>query len=163
MNKKFITCRDIKNKKYKVQASELIFRPSVYGLIFKGSKILLSKQWDGYDFPGGGVKKGEVIEQALKREVHEETGLKVEPHKLINVFDDFFISIESKKSLHSILIYYTCKNPKGKISTDNLDIDEKIYVGKAEWVNLKEIKKIKFYNGVNSLKLIKEARNLLES
>ena len=152
-----IICRDIKNKQYKVKTEELNFRPSVYALIFQGTKILLCRQWDGYDFPGGGIKKGETIEAALKREVWEETGLKVTPDKVIKATQDFFISIESKKRLHSILIYYICKNPKGKISTKNFDENEKVYLKPAEWVDIKEVKKIKFYNGVDSPKLIKEA------
>jgi len=160
MTKKSIICRDIKGKKYKVKAEELNFRPSVYALIFKGNKILLSKQWDGYDFPGGGVKKGELLEEALKREVWEETGLKITPGKIVEAAEDFFVGIESKKKLHTILLYYLCNDPKGKISTGNFDENEKKYAGPAEWVNLKDIKKIKFYNGVNSPKLIQKAYKL---
>jgi 8-oxo-dGTP pyrophosphatase MutT (NUDIX family) len=157
MRKQFVICRDIKGKKYKVKSEELQYRPSVYCLIFKGDKILLSKQWDGYDFPGGGVEKGELIKDALKREVWEETGLKVQPDKLVGVFEDFFISIEKKRRLQSVLIYYTCRNPKGKISTKNFDENEKVYASAAEWIDLKKIKKIKFYNAVDSVKLIQEA------
>lgn len=161
MKKYYVTCRDIHNKKYKVSVDELHFRPSVYGLIFKDGKILLSKQWDGYDFPGGGVKKGELIENALKREVWEETGLKVTPGELVEITQDFFVSIESKKKLHSILIYFLCKNPKGKITTKNLDEFEKKYTSAAEWVDIKKVSKLKFYNGVNSPKLIKQSYELL--
>ena len=57
-----ITCLDIKGNKSKVPVSKLTFRPSVYGVIIKNGSILLSRQWDGYDFPGGGIKIGETIE-----------------------------------------------------------------------------------------------------
>ncbi|QQG52311.1 MAG: NUDIX domain-containing protein [Candidatus Falkowbacteria bacterium] len=157
MKSKTVICEDINKKKFKIKAEELIFRPSVYGLLFKGDKILLSKQWDGYDFPGGGLKKGELIAEALKREFWEETGLRIMPDKLVTVADSFFISIESRKSLQGILIYYICKNPRGRISMANCDVHEKIYMSEAEWINIKDIRKIKFYNGVDSVKLIKQA------
>jgi len=157
MEKKYIICRDIKDKKYKVPVTDLNFRTSVYGLIFKNDKILLSKQWDGYDFPGGGVEKGELIENALKREVWEETGVKVTPGKLLTITEDFFISLETKTPLHSILIYYLCTKPTGRISTRNFDRYEKTYLSAAEWVDVKDTGKIKFYNGVDSPRLIKEA------
>ncbi|MFA6417467.1 MAG: NUDIX domain-containing protein [Patescibacteria group bacterium] len=157
MKTKSVTCEDINKKLFKVKAEELIFRPSIYGLLFKGDQILLSRQWDGYDFPGGGIKKGELMLDALKREFWEETGLQVTPGKLITVAENFFISVESHKSLHGILIYYFCKSPKGQISTKHFDTHEKAYMSAAQWVNIKDIKKIKFYNGVDSIKLIKQA------
>lgn len=160
MKTKLVTCEDIDKKPFKVKAEELIFRPSIYGLLFKGDKILLSKQWDGYDFPGGGIKKGELALEALKREFWEETGLHITPDKLITVTENFFISIESRKSLHGILIYYICKSPKGQISTKYFDIHEKTYLSAAQWIAIKDIKKIKFYNGVDSVKLIQQAYRL---
>ncbi len=53
---KKVTYRDKDNNKKEILAEKLQFRPSVYGIIFNEdkSKVLLSKQWDGYDFPGGG-------------------------------------------------------------------------------------------------------------
>lgn len=38
--------------------------------------------------PGGLCEIGETVEETLRREVEEETGLKVEPVKLIGVFSD---------------------------------------------------------------------------
>ena len=156
MKERSVFCRDIWGKKYKTRISELNFRVSVYGLIFKGSKILLSKQWDGYDFPGGGIEKGELIEDALKREVREETGMKIEPADLITAAEDFFVSIESKRRLHSILLYYLCLKPKSRITTKYFDKFEKQYLQPAEWVDIRQVNKLKFYNGVDSLKLIKQ-------
>ncbi|RII35611.1 NUDIX domain-containing protein [Clostridium chromiireducens] len=51
------------------------FREAVRGIIIRDNKILMvhSKNKD-YKFPGGGMKKEEKHEEALKREVEEETG-----------------------------------------------------------------------------------------
>jgi 8-oxo-dGTP diphosphatase len=158
--KKYVICRDIWDKKYKVAAAELQFRPSVYGLVFRNDAILLSKQWDGYDFPGGGIEKGESIPDALRREVWEETGLTVKPGKLVNVFEDFFLTIEGKRPCHSILLYFLCTQPKGKITTKHFDEYEKEYGAPAEWMPVEKIKRLKFINSVDSPALIKEAYKL---
>jgi ADP-ribose pyrophosphatase YjhB (NUDIX family) len=53
-------------------------------------RILLVRQASGYKFwtlPGGKVKRGESLVRALKREVREETGLRVEVLALLGVFD----------------------------------------------------------------------------
>ena len=52
---KKVVCHDINGKLYKLNANRLTFRPSIYGILIKKNKVLLSKQWDGYDFPGGGA------------------------------------------------------------------------------------------------------------
>ena len=64
---KKVTCTDRHGNTYSVPANELVFRPSVYAVIIKDNRIFLSKQWDGYDFPGGGIELGETSEEALIR------------------------------------------------------------------------------------------------
>ncbi|MFC1652000.1 NUDIX domain-containing protein [Patescibacteria group bacterium] len=149
-----ITCTDIKGNKHQVDKSKLSFRPSVYALIIQNNKILLQKHWDGYNFPGGGVELSESMEESLKREVLEETGLKVEIEKIIACEDSFFIIPFEKKPVHSILIYYLCKVKGGKITTDNFDKFEKKYAKKAEWVDLEKAKSVEFCGSVEGQKVI---------
>lgn len=153
-----ITCRDIDGNKYKVNKNKFIFRPSVYGIVIQKNHILLSKQFkDGYDFPGGGIEKYETIEQALKREVWEETGLKIKVGKLVDCQSSFYKSRLHKEYWNGILLYYICKKVGGKLSKDNFDEYEIKYADMPEWVDLKKINRIKFYNSVDSLALIKKA------
>ena len=153
---KKILCKNFDGKRRMVPTKDLIFRPSVYAVIIKGNKILLSQQWDGYDFPGGGIKKGELIADALKREVWEETGVKITPGDLLHAQQDFFIGTSSGKCFHSILLYYVYKSFTGKPNAKHLIGDEKRYSTGPEWVDLSRINKIKFKNPIDSVALIKK-------
>ena len=64
-------------------------------------------------FPGGRIRKGESLEEALRREVKEETGLEVSSYKLINVYSRVF------PERHDITIAYLCKCKKGKVKLNN--------------------------------------------
>lgn len=59
-------------------------RPSARGIIIREGTIAMiySQKYDYYKFPGGGIEKGESIEQALIREVAEESGLRVIPESV---------------------------------------------------------------------------------
>jgi len=135
-------------------ANELKFRPGAYGIIVRDRKILLTRQWDGYDFPGGGVNVGEKIEAALVREIKEETGFDVAPKELIACVDDFHKMTFSENFVQSILIYYSCEIVGGKLSKDNFDISqfEDKYMEMAEWVDLEDAGKVKFYNPIRDVK-----------
>ncbi len=139
-NNKKITCVDLNGKKYEVKSSKLKFRPSVYGVLIEDGKILLSKQWNGYDFPGGGVEIDETIEQALKREFWEETGVKIEIIKPIHRETSYFYPGHSKKHKDEYwncpLIYFLVKKVNGEISKDNLDEEELNYADMPEWIDL---------------------------
>ena len=64
-------------------------RPCV--ILIENKKVLCvrycSKKEEFYLFPGGGIEKGETIEEAAIREMEEETGIKVEIEKLAYVND----------------------------------------------------------------------------
>ncbi|MBN1468440.1 MAG: NUDIX domain-containing protein [Fusobacteriaceae bacterium] len=56
------------------------YREAARGIIIEDNKILLvfSEKFKDYKLPGGGLEKNENFEQALLREVREETGFSVE-------------------------------------------------------------------------------------
>ncbi len=156
-----VSCRRNHGTNVERAAGELAFRPSVYGVIVKDGAVLLLPQWDGYDFPGGGIDKGERIAEALVREVKEETGMSVEPGTLLQVADDFFMpSDESRSPMHSILMYYECAITGGELSTAGFTKFEKTIAKLAEWVPLEKALTLKFYNPVDSPAVIRKAAGL---
>ena len=159
---KKVVYEDINGKTGEVVVEKLFFRPSVYSVLIEGDKILLSKQWDGYDFPGGGMEIGETIKDALKREFWEEIGLEVEVGDVILADSSFFKYPYADKYCNSILVYYLVKRVGGKLSINNCDDNEQKYLGMPEWIDLNEVEKIKFYNSIDSVKLINKAKRMLK-
>jgi len=59
-------------------------RPSARAIIERDGKVLVmhSRKFDYYKFPGGGIEQGETPEEALVREVREESGYTVKPETI---------------------------------------------------------------------------------
>lgn len=153
---KQIICEDIKGKKYQVDINELTFRPAVYGVIVQEGKILMSKQWEGYDFPGGGIDLGEDTQESLIREVKEETGIDVTVGEILHGENSFFKLPFRDNFVHSIHMYYECLVIGGEISTELFDEHEKKYAQEAEWLNLEDITKVKIYSSADINKVLKK-------
>lgn len=151
-----VKCEDIEGNKYQVSTSDLTFRPAVYGIIIKDRKILLSKQWDGYDFPGGGIELGEDIQDALVREVKEETGMDVKPSKILYCSNSFFKLPFKGNFVHSIHMFYLCDITGGELSTKFFDENEVKYADKPEWVDLDKFPSVKIYSSVDAMEVLKD-------
>lgn len=159
---KKVTCHDIYGNLYEVDESQLKFRPSVYGVLIEDGKVLLSKQYDGYEFPGGGAELGETMKEALEREFFEETGLKVKMLEPIYSKTSFFTPAHSQKHKNEFwncpLIYFSVKKISGELSAENFDEEEKQYADMPEWIELSEIDALKYINnGVNCPGIIRKA------
>jgi len=63
------------------------FIVGVGAIVFNGGRLLVIKDRfsSGYKLPGGHIDKNESIKNALKREVYEETGIKVEFESILNL------------------------------------------------------------------------------
>jgi len=101
-------------------------------------KILYFKnvKWRGLVPPGGHVEYGETLIEALKRETKEETGLDIEPVRLISI-GEMIEPKEFYEPRHFIYIHYLCKIKSGKIKLDNRELID------YEWLDPKEALKRK--------------------
>jgi 8-oxo-dGTP diphosphatase len=159
---KTVTCVDVHGDTFEVSASSLEWRPSVYAIIVKDGKILLSKQFgDKYDLPGGGLDLGESFEDAVIREVKEETGIAVQNPQLVGGENSFFKSTHANgKTYHSILLYFVCEYVGGELSTDGFDEYEQDYAELAEWIPLEKLDSLQLASTVDYRRHIKTAIEL---
>ena len=104
--------------------------------------ICRSTKWNNkYIIPGGHIELGEGMEEALKREVKEETGFEVHSLELLSLKD----SLESKDlDKHFIFIDYLCR-------TDSYQVDLNDEADLYEWADLAEIENYDLGQFVNSL------------
>lgn len=103
-----------------------IFKPKTLGvklmLINDGKVLLVNHSYiKGLFLPGGGVKKGEMFEQALKREVFEELSLKIENLNLFGVYQS------SKEGKNDTIVVFISNEPiditKIKINSEICHVD----------------------------------------
>lgn len=79
-------------------------------LLIRRGKEPLRGRWV---VPGGTVELGETLEQALVREVLEETGLRVEPREVVAVFDRIHREAD-RVDYHYVIVDYLCDYVSGE-------------------------------------------------
>lgn len=78
-------------------------------LLIRRGKEPLRGRWV---VPGGTVELGETLEEALVREVEEETGLRVRPRELVTVFDRIHRE-DGQVLYHYVIVDYLCEFVSG--------------------------------------------------
>lgn len=86
-------------------------------LIRRGTEPLLG-QWS---IPGGTIEIGETLEEAVRRELREETGLEVRVLELIELFDRIYMENDASPSpdrkkprYHYVIADYLCELVSGE-------------------------------------------------
>lgn len=112
--------------------------PAVGALILNPrEKLFLMKthKWHGqYVIPGGHIELGETIEEALIREVKEETNLDIYDIEFL-LFQEFIYDPSFWKKDHYIFFDYVCK-------TDSSDVILNEEAEEYAWVSVEEALKL---------------------
>lgn len=116
-------------------------RQAVRAIVIKDNKLLMVHTNKGdYKFPGGGIKKCETHEEALRREVTEETGYIVDQMK-----DEVGIIIQRNPNqfdtsgIFQMTSYYYLCDVKKNITKQHLDKYEQEQEFSPIWIELDEV------------------------
>lgn len=115
-------------------------RIRVAPVILQDGKVLLVRHTKGdrtyWLLPGGGVEYGESLADALRREVHEETGLEVEVGALLFAND----TIPPDRSRHVVNLYFLADIVGGA-----LKVGDEPNLAEARFVSMEELVFLEFY------------------
>jgi ADP-ribose pyrophosphatase YjhB (NUDIX family) len=117
----------------------------VGALIYDGPRILLVERGRPplagfWSLPGGVVETGERLEDALVREVLEETGLSVTANEIATVFERLMPDDSGRCEYHYVLIDFYCSVTGGELRPGD---DSK----SAQWVALDALPKLPMTEG----------------
>ncbi|MGD1830715.1 MAG: NUDIX hydrolase [Spirochaetaceae bacterium] len=106
-------------------------------IIFKDQKVLLQRRRDHncWGYHGGAVELGEVVEDAAKRELLEETGLNAHSITLYGVFsgkEQYHVYPDGNEA-YIIDIVYICNDFSGTIENQESEVSE------LEWFHMNDL------------------------
>jgi ADP-ribose pyrophosphatase YjhB (NUDIX family) len=109
----------------------------VGAVIVEGGRVLLVRRdteplRGEWSVPGGMLELGEKLRDGVRREALEETGVRVEPGEVLDVFDSIFTDGLGKTQYHYVLIDYLCRVISGEAQAGS-DVSD------VRWVSLEAL------------------------
>ena len=131
-----VECITLDGHKKTVPKDRLILYPAVYAIILHSGKILLLKvrHTGKFHLPGGGIDVGEKIEDALKREVREETGIEIDIKRFAHFEELFSYYDPSRRAYHGLHFFYVCQAKTIDLLRDDQVDDE--YAESPRWIDM---------------------------
>lgn len=106
-------------------------------IVIRDGYILLQKRKDNgcWGYHGGCLELGEHLEDAAKRELYEETGLKINSMKLYGVFSgpELHYVYPHGDEVYNVDTVYICDDFEGELSADTGEVTE------LRWFRFNEI------------------------
>jgi 8-oxo-dGTP pyrophosphatase MutT (NUDIX family) len=149
----------------KTNNKKIKYRKAVFGVAYSKNKdgkieyIILKrkKHWKGWEFPKGKIEKSETKINAARREVHEETGLKILKIKRFNEKGIYHYSkkLNDRPGLSGqTYSLFAVQVKKGKVKLDKIEHNG------HKWVSFKEgYKKLTWPNQKRCLKIVDKFLN----
>jgi 8-oxo-dGTP diphosphatase len=110
--------------------NETALKPRVgsAGVLIEDDKLMmgLSKKWNCWVIPGGGVDFMESYKDTVVREIREETGIEVVWEKMIDIFEVLYKPTDN----HRVIIYSNVRRVGGTIKPGD-DIAEVAFFDRA--------------------------------
>lgn len=93
----------------------------------KGEILLVNSPWRGWEYPGGLIEPGETFEEALRREIREESGVEVEIERFVGICKNLEKDI--------VNIDFVCRYVSGELTTSD-ESTEVVWVTPEEAVKM---------------------------
>src|SRR5512139_2192863 len=118
-------------------------RVAAYALLTRDGEVLLTQmssrtRIEGrWTLPGGGIDHGEDPRDALRREVYEETGLRVEPRRVMDVHATHFVGARADGTVedyHGIHLIFEADIDPGSREVEPHVVEQDGSTARAAWI-----------------------------